>query len=808
MALLEVSAIMAAASAGWALIEGPAKELAKKAGEKVIGDTVGDAVRGLKHRLAARFALPRNHDLVRGLREAYLNAFQRTLDYYNTELRGLPEHQRARLGDDTAFAGVLQEWLDDRLHPVTGSGLDHHAVTQADVEAALDHMVSPATLEGLSRQASAARFDAEQRALEEIRKVWRDGIPPRFLAWFEGRDGLGWYGLFALYVTERIKTDERFRSIFIAAELVDIKRLIEEADRRIADTTAAIGLLDRRLGLVDEKLDALPRAVADQILAVLDARGLTASAADNGLARATILKLAQRLRPDDTIDFDRAVIEVESAVEVAIDLIRAGARGTNHDDFVDAVLRRVAEKVQRSDLDGATRDLDDELAAMDEREERLKRDRVALLESAIQVDLLRRDPDSIARRIQSLVATQHPSPDVAARLSAFEEHYTKYLDEGERRGLNLSLEVAITIARRGLEICRESSERSAWRVKLGIALRTLGERESSTARLEEAVASYRLALEERARERVPIDWAATQNNLGNALRALGMRESGTTRLKEAVVSHRLALEERARERVPLGWAMTQNNLGNALVALGERESGTARLKEAVMSYRAALEERSRDHVPLGWANTQNNLGYALVALGVRESGTASLSEAVTAYRAALEEHTRDRLPLDWAATQDNLGNALRTLGERESGTARLEEAVTAHRAALEERTRDRVPLGWAMTQTNLGKALAALGERGSGASPLEEAVVAYRLALEECTRDRVPLEWARTQDSLGDALSTLGERESGISRLEEAKADYRAALEEFTRDRVPRRWEKTQARLSQTLAILAERAIQ
>ena len=45
----------------------------------------------------------------------------------------------------------------------------------------------------------------------------------------------------------------------------------------------------------------------------------------------------------------------------------------------------------------------------------------------------------------------------------------------------------------------------------------LGERESGTARLEEAVAAYRAALEERTRERVPLDWATTQNNLGIAL---------------------------------------------------------------------------------------------------------------------------------------------------------------------------------------------------------------------------------------------------------------------------------------------------
>ena len=72
-----------------------------------------------------------------------------------------------------------------------------------------------------------------------------------------------------------------------------------------------------------------------------------------------------------------------------------------------------------------------------------------------------------------------------------------------------------------------------------------------------------------------------QTNLGNALQSLGGRESGTARLEEAVAAYRAALEERTRERVPLHWAMTQMVLGNALLTLGERESGTARLEEAV-----------------------------------------------------------------------------------------------------------------------------------------------------------------------------------------------------------------------------------
>jgi tetratricopeptide (TPR) repeat protein len=125
-------------------------------------------------------------------------------------------------------------------------------------------------------------------------------------------------------------------------------------------------------------------------------------------------------------------------------------------------------------------------------------------------------------------------------------------------------------------------------------------------------------------------------NLGNTLRVLGERESGTARLEEAVKAYREALKEYTRECVPLDWATTQISLGAALETLGERETGTARLAEAVEAYREALQELTRERVPLEWATTQNNLGTALKDLGTRENGTARLAEAVEAHREATQ----------------------------------------------------------------------------------------------------------------------------------------------------------------------------
>ena len=77
---------------------------------------------------------------------------------------------------------------------------------------------------------------------------------------------------------------------------------------------------------------------------------------------------------------------------------------------------------------------------------------------------------------------------------------------------------------------------------------------------------------------MPLDWAMTQNNLGNALCTLGERESRTAKLEEAVAAYREALKEQTRERVPLDWAATRTISAYALQApRGARErDGEAR----------------------------------------------------------------------------------------------------------------------------------------------------------------------------------------------------------------------------------------
>jgi Tetratricopeptide repeat len=108
----------------------------------------------------------------------------------------------------------------------------------------------------------------------------------------------------------------------------------------------------------------------------------------------------------------------------------------------------------------------------------------------------------------------------------------------------------------------------------------------------------------------------TQNNLGTALRALGERGDDAA-LPQAVAAFRAALEERTRDRTPLQWALTQNSLGNALRALGERCDDAA-LPQAAAAFRAALDVFRGFQVPRFISMAERNLSRVEALLATRK----------------------------------------------------------------------------------------------------------------------------------------------------------------------------------------------
>ncbi|MET4129430.1 tetratricopeptide repeat protein [Roseovarius sp. MBR-6] len=464
------------------------------------------------------------------------------------------------------------------------------------------------------------------------------------------------------------------------------------------------------------------QAMLTELLARTDKSGQSDRLRDEGITENAIIRLAQRIARE-TDDLGQAWLDLQNAMDIAVRVQQEGRIPSNHGDFVDEVLARATRLSATGDYTAASSAIAEALA--EEEAQHLART-ARLLHSGIEIAMLE---GNSARAATLLIQKADLEAGGRAGFDDLRALQDSHHVEGRDKGTALPLRIAIDLAHALHTRASTADERGTALNDLGVSLLTVGERESGTERLQEAVIANRAALEEFPRDRVPLAWAGTQTNLGNALRTLGERESGIERLGEAVIAYCNALEEWTRDHVPLQWAMTHMNLGAALQTLGERESGTARLEEAVNVYRRALEDYTRDRVPLQWAATQMNLGTALQALGERESGTERLEEAVIAYRDALEEFPRDRVPLDWAMTQMNLGTALATLGERESGTERLDEAVIAYRDALEEWTRDRVPLQWAITKANLAELERAFFDKTGDAAHLDRAEDHARAAL-------------------------------------------------------------------------------
>ena len=409
------------------------------------------------------------------------------------------------------------------------------------------------------------------------------------------------------------------------------------------------GWMDRFLGSDTTEKREVTQAdrVADAALEQSEASGDAERLRAAGITENALIELAQRVAAD-TEDLKQAWTELQNAMEMAVRVQADGKVTSNHGDFVDVVLKRVAELSAEGEYESAGEEID---AALAREVEETQARQGKLLDRGVEVALLDRDTE---RAAELLVRKADLETGGRTNFDDLRSLFTKYWEHGRDKGINLELELAIDLAKSIQPRAEGCGELGNSLNDLGNALSTLGERERETARAEEAVIAYKAALNERTRERVPLDWAMTQNNLGNVLQILGQRDSGTARLEEAVIAYKSALEERTRDKVPLDWAMTHNNLGIALTAIGVRENDTGRLVEAVNASKAALKERTRDKVPFDWAMTQNTLGTALSALGARESGIARLDEAIVAYDKALEELTRDKAPLDWAFTQGNL----------------------------------------------------------------------------------------------------------------------------------------------------------
>lgn len=289
--------------------------------------------------------------------------------------------------------------------------------------------------------------------------------------------------------------------------------------------------------------------------------------------------------------------------------------------------------------------------------------------------------------------------------------------------------------------------------------------------------------------RVPIQYAAAQNNLGSAYCILADVEDKTENCKRAIEAYKEALKVRTLDKFPIDYAATENNMGNAYSTLAEVEDMAENCKRAIEAYQEALKVRTLEQFPIEYAATQNNMGNAYCQLADVEDKYKNTMKAIEACQEALKVRTLDKFPIDYAATQNNMGNAYRRLAEvsikTDSKAENCKRAIKAHIEALKVRTRDRYPMDYAMTQNNLGVDYQRLARVERQAENCKMAIKACQEALEVYAIDRFPMDYAMTQNSLGNAYKTLAEVEHRGENCKLAIKAYQEALKVYTKQIFP-----------------------
>jgi tetratricopeptide (TPR) repeat protein len=629
---------------------------------------VRDWLSGCKIRLMGGRSTPGNHDLVRGIRTAHLCA----LDVVSREhAKAIDEIPSSEIDvDEVPFSLSVRSFIDQRLSVLTINGIDHDILTSKDIDHVLNHVAHPGDIEGYSAVAQAVRNQAIARALAEVELAAGRSAPPLFRRMFEGHIGSGWYEPFALYVTEQLKTNERFRSIFFAAELVDAKRAVAALSERadmifnrfpnlhnfVGEVRGQLTRIEQRVVRTEastvrtEQIALRTEAKLVDLVGVLETSGFILKAENEGLERRMIIALARRLKPNAIMNMDQAIGELEDAIEIALRVIERGKQEGAHEDFLNDIFARMADYTKSGELDKAAIEIDEALARLDredgKRQAKIMQSRIALLEAGFDHDMMRGDALSAAKKFSESERLKGDALNVSYFFSRPPPHRLDSLEgyESGQEGIYpygaLNAELALLLLPKA-----NSHDSFVLSDHFGRTVVRLIEGGLYVDRIEEAVEGYR-----RSFDIVPVDISSevkifSLNNFGCALLKLGEKSGSKPPLMEAIKVFQEVLETAAVDKPVLHerhLATFHHNLGFVHAVLAQRTGNEEDWIASIEAYRNALAllERNEKSSRFDRARTSHYLSCAYFELGVRRNLTSDFEKAYETFETARKDFYR------------------------------------------------------------------------------------------------------------------------------------------------------------------------
>ena len=286
-------------------------------------------------------------------------------------------------------------------------------------------------------------------------------------------------------------------------------------------------------------------------------------------------------------------------------------------------------------------------------------------------------------------------------------------------------------------------------------LEVYGAQANDLQAIERSISLYKDLSREQDVRSTPSNWADVQQHLGVALKTVGVRDTAANSLLEAVDAYRNALTVFTESLFPNQWATAQLALGSALETLAVRAKEDAlregRFNAAVEAYAAALRVCTRDRERDCWVAARMDLGNAFDDWGRLTRSTYYTRSGLDIFRDLAQILSRDNDPLTLAEVQINLGIALNNLGSETSEKSFALEAVTAEKAALSLLSETATPYLWAKAQENLAAAYSSLASRGDLAMRSKQ-IWAFRQALRVWRRGGDPRAFILTECNLAFSL--------------------------------------------------------
>lgn len=304
--------------------------------------------RVLQRVMEGRSSIAENHVIVQTLRLAELKALGVILRRFDNG-RG-HERRPERVSEAARVSAELARFVREETRAAetltfvaTGEATAAERALQQDVlkilPVAFDKSLALRRMAGdkvaIAESLAQFRRIAEAAVLAELRlSLFAPGeeFPATFTALFIGSGATdGWFDLFLRDTANRIKAVDddngAFEKIWNAEQIALIKAITEAY-------TAVLDRIDARTERIEEGIAELPA----RLLMALEERGVLQSAETSTLAQHTIMSLAQRLNPKETLTFDQAINELKHAVQIAVNLEQNRVPSTDESHFVKTVI--------------------------------------------------------------------------------------------------------------------------------------------------------------------------------------------------------------------------------------------------------------------------------------------------------------------------------------------------------------------------------------------------------------------------------------------------------------------------------------